>query len=205
MYYLNMYKLAHDLKNNVVTEWEKFKYLVGGILLFNWFWQLCKPPIAKDVYQIIFFGKAIVVFNILAIVLFLYGIYNCWKINQKGNGKNFIERFVCLNFPAFIRMYITWQILLLIFSVISLIITFIFLPQITNILFLKKIGIILATISKEQHVQLMKTAEYIPTFEMLKPYLNIQLVLYFLNLFVMLCSVVFYFSWMKKSFKKIAS
>jgi hypothetical protein len=84
--------LVQDLRREKVSEHEKKKYFLAYtlgmvVILFN--------PTSKDL--VLLFIKFLA-----RIFIVCWGIQLCFRNNQKGDNKKFIERFVCLSVPVFI-------------------------------------------------------------------------------------------------------
>jgi len=105
MYFWNTKALRQQLKAGKVTERQKMSYLMATILLFTLsvYVPLPQADTALQAIEII-----------AAIGITIGGIFYCFRINQNGDGKNFLERFVCLSWPIAVK-----QILLIFLIVIS--------------------------------------------------------------------------------------
>ena len=124
MYFLNYKQLAEDLRDCKVSEKQKFNYLITSFIFLNFdvicrsingllwetfseYWQ----KIIIDSWTPMNFIVEGVFFIIMGIMLFALYI-----INQRGDGKNFIERIACLYLPISIRITILgtiWGLLIL--------------------------------------------------------------------------------------------
>lgn len=106
--FFNVKKLANQLRENTVPEVHQFLYLmlpflidyVGGNHASGGFIHLffSRPGEVDLVYTLDLFFDATVTVG---------GTYLAWKINQNGDGKDFIKRFIVLCFPAFVFVNIT--------------------------------------------------------------------------------------------------
>jgi hypothetical protein len=100
IYFWNDKQLARDLKNNLVSEKHKFIYFMIYMLL----------PILARLNQINILGLTYTLGFILgifaAIAIWAWVFYFFYKTNKNGDGKNFIERYICLAFPLSVRCYI---------------------------------------------------------------------------------------------------
>jgi uncharacterized membrane protein len=121
MYFWNYHALARDFRQGRVSARERFKYLLAimiyvptGLMGSNWI-----PGIYRFIYSIsnsILAKQAsrvppLKIFNdynyltdILIIAVTALGIIICYWTNRKGDGKKFIERFMCLSIPISIRI-----------------------------------------------------------------------------------------------------
>jgi len=96
MYIWKPSNLAIDLRNDNVTEKEKLKYVL--------FWVLATAIASDPVLHIDF--EYVLNDTILSIVMLLIsaaGTIYCYKINKKGDNKDFISRYICLSIPVGIR------------------------------------------------------------------------------------------------------
>ncbi len=131
MYFWNYTALANDFKNNKVTAREKFKYLLTilvfiptGIMGSNWI-----PGVYRLIYAISnkilgmqnsripplkIFNELNYVTDIIIIALMCIGFALCYWINQRGDGRHFIERVMCLSVPISIRVSVYVLLLFLI-------------------------------------------------------------------------------------------
>jgi hypothetical protein len=123
MYLWNYKALAQDLKEHKLSSREKLKYLLAimcyvptGLMGSNWI-----PGFYRFIYRItnfIVFQQAprvppLKIFNtynyftdIATAVIIGIGVLFCFAINRRGDGRNFIERFMCLSIPVTIRISI---------------------------------------------------------------------------------------------------
>lgn len=92
MYWLNMRKLAVDLREGRVDEKERFKYYLATFIAWNL------------IVQVFFhFGGPFHLERLIPAALNLsvtiLGIFVCYSINKKGDNKDFIGRMICLGWP----------------------------------------------------------------------------------------------------------
>lgn len=121
MYLWNYHELAKSLKEHKLDSKEKFKYLLAimlyiptGLMGSNWI-----PAIYRLIYRIVNglvaqqtkYVPPLKVFNdfnyitdILTIIVLGWGIFVCYRANKQGDGRNFIERFMCLSIPISIQV-----------------------------------------------------------------------------------------------------
>ena len=96
IHFFDEVKLAHKLKNNEVSSKEKLGYFVlqtlgllaALIIVFS-----LNLNITSAIFKI----------AIIDVVKTLVAIYVCHRINLKGDDDRFIERFVCLAVPIWVR------------------------------------------------------------------------------------------------------
>ena len=92
MYFLNYKQLARDLRDHKVSERDKLSYLIGTIILSA---PLLVPTVATNPNDITseLLSALVIIFVAILGTIFTY------RKNQQGDGKNFLERYVCLSFP----------------------------------------------------------------------------------------------------------
>ena len=92
MYLLNYKQLAEDLRDNKVSEREKLYYMIGTVVLSTPLLVPSAPANPDDIT-----GELVGIFILISITIL--GTIFTYRKNQQGDGKNFIERYVCLSFP----------------------------------------------------------------------------------------------------------
>jgi len=95
MYFWNANALAEDLKQGRLSEREKMKYF----LVFSLFVTI--TSYASWEANILVFLEALIL-----VAMTIWGTLFCYKANQKGDDKAFIERFVAMNLPLTIRLIV---------------------------------------------------------------------------------------------------
>jgi hypothetical protein len=109
MYLWNAERLALALRAERLTETDKAKYLMVGALLAG-----LSPQAGLIGLRNI--TDAVQVGGGLAVTL--GGIWICFRANQRGDGRAFIERFYCLFVPVYVRWlalyYAAWITLALV-------------------------------------------------------------------------------------------
>lgn len=108
MYIWKVKKLSSDLRNNRVTEKEKFKYIL--------FWALA-TLLSSD--PALFIGLEYTITSIMLVVLTIMGTNYCYFINKTGDNNDFITRYVCLSVPIGIRVVILFFCILVVFGVVE--------------------------------------------------------------------------------------
>ncbi|MCX6897575.1 MAG: hypothetical protein NT105_02640 [Verrucomicrobia bacterium] len=103
-------KLEEALAANLLSPWEKTKYLVFGILVCGISYPLvfALPNYNNQSFSIstrLILGLLWVV-NILVVYR---GVRSCFQTNSTIDNSAFVERFIILNFPVFIKY---WAILI---------------------------------------------------------------------------------------------
>lgn len=98
MYFWRDKKLAHDLHKGFVSEKQQMVYLLIGCLfyaLFMAFIGLVQIPV-----EITFFDY---INQIVMLVGTILPVLIAFKINQSGDKKDFIARYICLGLPIGIK------------------------------------------------------------------------------------------------------
>lgn len=123
MYLWNYKALAHELKEHKLTSKEKLKYLLAimcyvptGLMGSNWipgFYRFIYRMTNFIVYQqaprvppLKIFHNYNYLTDLTTAVIIGVGVMLCFMINRRGDGRNFIERFMCLSIPITIRVSI---------------------------------------------------------------------------------------------------
>jgi hypothetical protein len=111
MYWLNVSKLAEDLREGRVDEKERFKYFVATFVA----WTIAA--------RVLFFPGPVTPDTLLSaavsLILAVAGIFYCYGVNRRGDNTDFIGRMICLGWPVAV-----W--LLMLFSGLFLIMGFFF-------------------------------------------------------------------------------
>lgn len=99
IYFLEDWRLAEELRDNRVPEFEKFIYFLlltlwtlisGSSTFIEWSYQ--EPTHTEHLLD----GYIFIV-NVV-------GLWTCYDRNKEGDHKDFITRITCLSFPASVRM-----------------------------------------------------------------------------------------------------
>lgn len=98
MYFWNAEALAQELKADTLSQPERMKYLLAFMLFFT--------PLTELLY--LYFPTQKTSLAVLSVILngvmTLGGVIVCYFANRAAQGKNFVERFICLNVPISIRL-----------------------------------------------------------------------------------------------------
>lgn len=130
MYLWNYAALVKDFKEHKVTAREKLKYLLvmmiyvpTGLMGSNWvpaiyrfIYQLANDILARQAPQVPslkIYDDYNHLFDIAMVSISVLGIIACFIANHKGDGRNFIERFMCLSVPISIRVGVYFLLLFL--------------------------------------------------------------------------------------------
>ena len=104
MYWLRIAPLADDLREGKVPEGDKLGYVLGTAIIPL---IVGRPSIIPRLGTMP--GKISAVVLVLVTVL---GTIACFRTNRRGDGRNFIERFVSLGFPATLRWLLITYVLI---------------------------------------------------------------------------------------------
>lgn len=102
---LSSEKVERVLAKNELTGWEKGKYLIILMVLgfFSRPFALASPVFSRPPLIVKGIDLATVVVSVIIIV---YGIKKCFKINEVIDHQNFIERFAILSVPVSVKILI---------------------------------------------------------------------------------------------------
>ncbi|WP_407865173.1 hypothetical protein [Phyllobacterium phragmitis] len=114
MNFIDDLELATRFKNDAVPSRERFLYFIttalfsaigGSAFLLQ---ESSGAPINEfDIFL-----------DIINILIVFVGIILCYRVNQSGDGKEFIERMTCIGFPAMIQSLIVFVIILIFYLII---------------------------------------------------------------------------------------
>lgn len=97
MYLWNTKELAVKLKDGELAQAERFKYFFVFIVLFTLGGEVClylgERPTVISITE-----------SIMVMVITVVGTLLSYKINKAGDDKEFIDRYVCLSIPLFIKL-----------------------------------------------------------------------------------------------------
>lgn len=118
MYFWNTTALVKDLREKRVTERDKYRYLVVFFVLSGApLTALFGPPAsgqgAAEIYSFLrYLGPAATIVNML---IQIGGVLLCYRENQKGDGQEFLSRYISLSLPVKIRLavYLVLPLILL--------------------------------------------------------------------------------------------
>ena len=94
-------KLAQQLKLNELSEWQKMKYLLWDAVLMSFALGIMNM---SDHYASSTRTSYGILFLLIECILVYLLVEKAFLMNDKGDGKAFIERFTCLAFPISIRV-----------------------------------------------------------------------------------------------------
>lgn len=114
-------KLIKQLQEDAVPEREKLHYFVFLIL----FYTLCGTAtsdafdlLSAKIGSTLFYTR---LYQLISILLISgVGSYFLWRVNQSGDGKNFFERYWCLQLPVLMWSLVVTLVSISVFIVIAL-------------------------------------------------------------------------------------
>ncbi len=108
MYWFNSSKLADDFREGRVDERERFKYYLASLIAWSVVVQvLIFSGTVLDVESLVSAGA-----NLIVIVV---GTVLCYRVNRRGDDKDFIPRMICLGWPVGVK----WTLCLLALFIFS--------------------------------------------------------------------------------------
>jgi hypothetical protein len=96
MYIWKISPLIDELKTQNLSQKEQFKYF----LTYSLFMVLSTEPSLYADFNYVFYDT---IDTFVASLITVLGIVYCYKINEKGDGKDFILRFITLGIPISVR------------------------------------------------------------------------------------------------------
>jgi hypothetical protein len=91
-------QLAAELRDGRLTETQKFHYVLAAAGLHYIVGPLSLLSGPKDTRTLVLLG--------LAATLATLGLVWCFQANQRGDGRLFLERYLCLAVPTTVRTYV---------------------------------------------------------------------------------------------------
>lgn len=105
-------RLVAQLASGQVSERQKAIYLLGDIMCIFFLLYIFVPPASS---QPILFAEGSLVFLISVV-----GFLASFRSNGAGEGKDFVDSFVCLTFPILLKVnVIIWAIYAVVFRIIG--------------------------------------------------------------------------------------
>ena len=111
MYFFNIKKLKKDLIEQKLTEKERYKYLFAMILIY--FYTMFTDIIEVDKYN----TDAIIEFYVFLFEIFL--LMMSYRLFKKYKSKDFLGKILSLKLFIFIRFYLIFVFLMILFSIIN--------------------------------------------------------------------------------------
>jgi len=100
MHFWNIDALAEELKSGKLTELQAFKYFLVVLLIQSGPYFLPIRSEGGHTFYSLGFGS---VFPLLWLASGIAGLILCFRANQQADGKDFIQRIICLELPSLIR------------------------------------------------------------------------------------------------------
>jgi uncharacterized membrane protein YfcA len=101
MYWFSVRKLADDLREGRVNEYEQFKYYLATFVAVN---------------VLVYFGGSSSMDDLastaLNVCVTILGIIVCYRVNKRGDNTDFVNRMICLSWPAGVQAAVTGAFLL---------------------------------------------------------------------------------------------
>lgn len=94
--FLRTHLLAKQLATNTVPELHKFLYL--ALPLFS---EAIPPYISGHSKEL---SAEISAIGYIRLAIYILGLILLYVINLKGDYQSFLERFICLSFPAYVKV-----------------------------------------------------------------------------------------------------
>jgi len=99
MYLWKVDELVKDFRLGRVTQLEEFKYM----LLFTIAMTLGSDPMLYDSTS---YNMYDLINTVLFTVISVLGLFYCYKVNKRGDDKEYIARVMCIGLPVLIRIVI---------------------------------------------------------------------------------------------------
>ena len=99
MYLWKVDSLVDDFRSGNVSQKEEFKYM----LLLTVFMCLACDPILYIDYSYNMYDAIV---TCSTIIITIFGLYYCFKINSSGDNKDYLVRVVCIGLPVIIRVIV---------------------------------------------------------------------------------------------------
>ena len=110
MHIWNTSVLVEELRARQVSQREKAKYLAVtsaciSLLPYAYLQSPTSPLLAVEA--------------VLTALITLVGITACYHANVRGDGEEFLDRFVCLSLPLGLRVGVVWIVIYLAYSMVG--------------------------------------------------------------------------------------
>jgi len=99
MYLWNTKALATKLKTGELSQADRFKYLFLGVIMFALIGEVASCLGSIRTPAVIEITESIIVF-----IIIVGGTLLCYKANKRGDNKEFIDRYICLTVPIFLKL-----------------------------------------------------------------------------------------------------
>jgi len=99
MYFWRTAKLASDLKAGAVPNRDKRNYLIAWIVITTLGGYAALAMESES-------SALLILETLLVLLINVAGVLVCYGANRAGDGRDFVERFVCMTLPLFIRVVV---------------------------------------------------------------------------------------------------
>ena len=113
IYLWNTKTLSENLKNNELSQTDKFKYFFIIIVINTIIFEFSS---GIEDYENIY----LVVGSSLNVLITVFGLIFCYKTNQSGDNKEFIERYFCLSLPITIKLIVLFLVLFAVYITVDI-------------------------------------------------------------------------------------
>jgi len=117
LYLWKVDSLVEDFKSGNVSQKEEFKYM----LLFTIAMVFVTDPA-------LYIGSSYNYYDtletIITLVISIFGVYYCYKINSSGDNKDFIVRLMCIGLPVMIRLFAVMIPVLIVGDVLEVVVLY---------------------------------------------------------------------------------
>ena len=93
MYWWNVDALAAELREDATSEQDKMGYLLADTVITGLAFLVPRP-----------WSPVQFVAGLMGLGISAFGILLCFEANRRGDGKRFVERFVCIGWPITVRV-----------------------------------------------------------------------------------------------------
>ena len=101
MYFLRDKKLASDLNGRSVTQKQEMLYLLATAMIYSTcFTSFLGHSIWSEMVSLTIYNYTS---DIFLLVITLFSILVCYRINKQADDKEFVSRYICLGFPIMIQ------------------------------------------------------------------------------------------------------
>lgn len=95
-------RVAAGLRTGELTEAQKAKLVLGGFVVVSLL-TASSASVPRT------WGG--VLYAVLYLACSVAGIWSCFRANEEGDGRSFVERYVCLSAPLSVLMYLAYVVL----------------------------------------------------------------------------------------------
>lgn len=105
MYFWNSRALAGQLKSGDLPQRERAKYLLATLLI------ILVPNLMRAWFPVETSRVDLLGGVLIAALVTIVGVSACFSANRDGDGKEFVDRFVCLGWPTAIRVGVAFVVI----------------------------------------------------------------------------------------------